>query len=84
VIQKLKKLQKLNLLIQFKAIHGEIYIRTIIKRINVAKEIFIMNIELGLETFIPKVLSQDHLPVSFRFYDPILHIVTENCSEEMK
>jgi len=34
-------------------VQGVTFIETIIKRINLQKEIFILNIELGLETVIP-------------------------------
>lgn len=33
---------------------------------------------------IPYVLSQDHLPVSFRFYDPILRIIKNEMSQSKK
>lgn len=34
--------------------------------------------------FIPKELSQDHLPLSFRFYDPILMMIQEKVSDESR
>ena len=77
-------LNKLNLVIQLKAVRDEVYIRIIIKRIEISKEIFSMNIELGLETFIPKILAQHSMPISFRFYDPIMNLVVSRCSEEMR
>jgi hypothetical protein len=43
-----------------------------------------MNIEIGLEVLIPKQLSMDQLPLSFRYYDPIQLIVKELISEERK
>ena len=30
------------------------------------------------------MLSQDHLPLSMRFYDPILHIVDMEISDDKK
>lgn len=48
------------------------------------KDLFIMDIEQGQEVFIPKELSQDHLPLSFRFYDPILMLIQEQVSEESR
>lgn len=55
-----------------------------LQRIEFARKIFIMNIELGLEVLIPKLLSMDSLPLSYRFYDPIQAIVRELMSEERK
>lgn len=43
-----------------------------------------MNIEEGSEVFIPKDLSQDQLPLSFRFYDPLIQIVQTRMSEHRK
>jgi hypothetical protein len=40
-----------------------------------------MQIEDGEEVFIPKELSQDGLPFSFRFYDPVLISIQAFCSE---
>jgi len=40
--------------------------------------------EIGLETVIPKDLSQDNLPPSFRFYDPIQLIINDGISEERR
>ena len=36
------------------------------------KQIFILEFELGNEVLIPASLSQDYLPLSFRYYDPII------------
>lgn len=40
-----------------------------------------MQIEDGDEVYIPRELSQDNLPSSFRFYDPIMVSVQYMCSE---
>jgi len=46
------------------------------------KELFTLEIEQGCEVFIPKELSQKSLPVSFRFYDPIIKIVQGLISDD--
>jgi len=61
----------LNMIAQLKALQGELYILIILKRISLSREIFLMNIEIGMETMIPRDLSQKGLPKSFRYYDPI-------------
>ena len=53
-----------------------------LKRIQIAKELFTLEIEQGSEAFIPVELSQKSLPLSFRFYDPILKMVRELISED--
>jgi len=49
------------------------------------KEQFVLEIENsmeGKETLIPKMLSQDHLSFSYRFYDPILMIIKTMIKQE--
>ena len=41
-----------------------------------------IDIEEGLPTLIPKELSQENYPLSYRFYDPIIATVKENLSKE--
>ena len=40
-----------------------------------------LDIEGGDEALIPKELSQDQLPYSFRFYDPIIAIIQDNVED---
>ena len=44
-------------------------------KIKMVKEVFMYEVESGAETFIPKDLSQDILPMSYRYYDPIIAII---------
>ena len=52
-----------------------------LRRIELAKELFMLEVETGKEVFIMKDLTMDHFPYSMRYYDPILAIVQENISE---
>lgn len=72
----------LNIVTSLKAVSGLLFIEAILKRTSLLREVFLLNIEIGLETVIPHELSQQGLPASFRFYDPILSIVKENISLE--
>ena len=65
------QIEKINLILSLKAVQDEAYLKIVLQRIEFARKIFIMNIELGLEVLIPKLLSMDSLPLSYRFYDPI-------------
>lgn len=67
--------------IKLRALSGMAYLRCLLRRIELSKEMFILDIEGGHEVFIPKDLSQDKLPYSMRYYDPIIAIVQENVSE---
>jgi len=45
---------------------------------------FIDDISMGQEVFIPKDLSQDIYPKSFRYYDAIFHIIHDSISDDRK
>jgi hypothetical protein len=51
-------------------------------RIKFIREMFILDIAEGREVYIPKALSQDQLPYSFRFYDPILMLINSKTPDE--
>ena len=55
-----------------------------IEKIQIAKKMFFMEVQLGYEVFIPSELSQDWMPMSFRYYDAILNLVMENVSHDTK
>jgi hypothetical protein len=48
---------------------GSLYLKTMLLRIETQKKLFLTEIEQGSETLIPPDLSQDKLPMSYRFYD---------------
>jgi len=43
--------------------------------IEIQKHFFILELEQGKEVTIPKILAQDDLAYSFRYYDAIIHMV---------
>ena len=74
----------LKLLINVKAISGVLYLKALIKRVELAKVLFVHEIEYGSEVFIPNELSQDRLPYTFRYYDPILNFVQDNITDDKR
>ena len=48
------------------------------------KVLFLHRFELGLEVLIPDSLSQNHLPLSYRYYDPIICLIQEKLSRERR
>ena len=62
---------KLKLVINLTALKCEDYIKCCLIKIDFVKTLFLYDIEMGIEVFIPPELSMDHLPRSFRYYDPI-------------
>ena len=45
---------------------------------------FVLEVEQGQAVYIPNELRQDDLPLSFRFYDPVLRIIFTGCSDNRK
>lgn len=72
------------MILSLKSLSGILYIQALLEKINQIKNRFLFEIEDGIEAFIPKELSMDHLPLSFWYYDPILSIVAENISTEKR
>ena len=73
---------KLKLVLGLKSLPGILYIRAMLMKIELSKQIFVLEIQDGLEVFICKDLSQQDMPLSFRFYDPIIHIILEKMTNE--
>ena len=60
------------------------YLEIILHRIQLIKELFIMDIEHGDEVAIPKELRQPSLSIQYKFYDPLLSFINESVSKEMR
>lgn len=67
-----------------KCMKGIWYCEGILKKIELAKELMVLDLEQGKEVLIPKQLSQDHLPMSFRYYDPIFMFINEKLDPEKR
>ena len=77
----MKFYDQLKILLNLKCLSGILLVKAILIKIEQAKKLFVMDISNGDEVFIPKDLSQDQLPYSFRFYDPLIKIVQTRMSE---
>jgi len=78
--EKKESILKFNMLLGLKALKPFLYVEAILEKLKLIKDVFLWEIEEGVESFIPKELSQDHMPSSFRYYDPIIAIISENIS----
>ena len=65
-----------------KSLPGILYIRAMLLKIELSKQIFVLEVQDGHEVFIAKDLSQQNMPISFRFYDPIIHIILDKMTAE--
>lgn len=75
-------ISKLKLILGMRSITGMIYIRAVLDKINFVKKLFTYQIEDDAEVFIPADLTQSDLPISYRYYDPLILIVQSNMSAE--
>ena len=69
-------------MLNFRAVNKINFVQCLIKRIDLAKRLFIMDIEEGSEVYIPNDLRNDKLPMSFQFYDPIMNIVLLKMADD--
>jgi len=74
----------LNMCISMKAVRKLEYVLCLIKRIEIAKQLFVIDIEQGTEVFIPPDLRMNTFPLSFQFNDPILMIIHSRMSDDRK
>lgn len=52
-------IEKLSLIINIKAVTKVLYIKTVLKKIELSKQLFLLNLEGAEEVIIPKELSMD-------------------------
>ena len=71
----LSQMDRLKLILNIKAVKKELFAMVLLKVIELERKLFILEMEQGSEVFIPKLLSQDKLPTSFKYYDPIMRVV---------
>ena len=55
-----------------------------IEKIELAKQILMLEIESGDDVYILRELSQDHLPYSFRYYDSLFRMVHDRVNFDKK
>ena len=79
--EKKEIILKYNMLIGLRALKPILFVEAILEKMKIIKDVFLWEIEEGIESFIPKELSQDHMPSSYRYYDPIIAIISENISQ---
>ena len=72
------------MVIKASPLRGILKLEILLIKYETLKQLFVFDIEDGFETFIPKELSQDHLPHSIRYYDPIISIVCERVSSNRR
>ena len=72
--------EKIKLVLNLKAVDRILYIKLLLKKIELAKSLFILEIEQGEEVYIPPELSIHQFPLSYRSYDSILNFTSSSVS----
>lgn len=80
----MKQYMKIRLILSLRMLKGLFFIETLLTKIKLAKQIFVLDIEQGQEVFVLDDLSQRALPMSFKYYDPIIKIICSKMSSESK
>jgi hypothetical protein len=76
--------RKLKLRLAIGCIKGKMFVMLHIKLIDIAKLLLLLQLEEGIEALICPELSQNGLSISLKYYDPILKIIQEKCSDSKK
>ena len=75
---KMRQKMKHNFATSIKGVRKLVYVQCVIRQIELEKQIFLIDVESGQFTEIPPRLSMDHLPLSFRYYDPVMILILNN------
>jgi hypothetical protein len=75
-------LQRMRSILRAGLISGPRAVMGYVKVLSVSKQLFLLEFETGNAALIPRALRQDDLPLSFRYYDPILQYVDGKLSRE--
>lgn len=78
------QVRKIRNLLKSKVVTGPRYIMAWLKIYQLVKQSFLLDFEQGNEVMIPEELSQDGMPLSFRYYDPIIILIQERLSSNKR
>jgi hypothetical protein len=76
--------KKINMILGFGLAKGSLYILLLMKRIDVSKDILMLEVEDGLEVFLQSDLNLEKLPYSFRYYDFLINYIKEKLSDDRR
>ena len=66
------------------AVDKILFIKLKLQNIHLTRELFLLEANLGQETYIPDQLQQTLLPYSYRYYDFLVLFLKENLSQEIR
>jgi hypothetical protein len=74
-MQMTSQLTKVKFMLGVGGLTDIFYLKAVLRKIELQKKMFVLELEQGQEVYIPNELSCDTYPQGFRFYDPIIQIV---------
>lgn len=78
-----RSLRLLKMVMCLRFVSRDLFARCLILKIEIAKKLLIIEVEKGLEAFIPDELSTDCLPYSFRYYDSLFSTIQDSISDDV-
>jgi len=69
------KLLKVKFMLGVGGLMDIFYLKSVIKKIQLKKQLFVLELEQGQEVFIPNELSVESYPPTFTYYDPVIQII---------
>lgn len=70
-----KQLNRIRLIMAIGLPKKQLFIYILRRYMELVKECFVAELTQENEVLIPSKLSQDNLPIHFRYYDPIFQII---------
>ena len=75
--------RKFDMLLFLKAVKGVMFIKCLIAKIEVCKQLYILELEQGSDVYLHRELCIDNYPLSYQYYDFILNYSLSALSELM-
>lgn len=74
-MQMTSQLTKVKFMLGVGGLTDLFYLKAVLRKIQLQKAMFVLELEQGQEVYVPNELSCDTYPQGFRYYDPIIQIV---------
>ena len=79
-----KQLTKIRFVQSIGGLTDIFYIHCMLRKIELVKHLFILELEQGQESIIPADICCDRYPISFQYYDPVIQIINKLMPSESK
>lgn len=73
--RKVTASERLELICRTSLLEGPQYVQALLQKIQLQREVLVLDLEQGMECALPSSLSQRNLPSSYRYYDGLLRSI---------